>query len=179
MRIGDAAAAAGLTPRALRYYEQCGLISARRTPSGHREYGPGELRRVRAVRDLLETGLTIGDVRAFVHLLDTMPVGGSLPGQWRADGKGPCATAEAVIRRRLADLDERIRDLTELRDRLAERVGEPPAGQGNGRRGAATSTARQRRSAVRHPGRQAVMGATGAGRAQGSAGAGAQTGAGP
>lgn len=38
MRIGDAAAAAGMTPRALRYYEQQGLVTARRTPSGHRVY---------------------------------------------------------------------------------------------------------------------------------------------
>ncbi|MFJ9617472.1 MerR family DNA-binding transcriptional regulator [Streptomyces noursei] len=36
MRIGDAAVAAGLTPRALRSYEQQGLVTARRTPSGHR-----------------------------------------------------------------------------------------------------------------------------------------------
>ncbi|MFI8642199.1 helix-turn-helix domain-containing protein [Streptomyces chartreusis] len=44
MRIGDAAAAAGTTPRALRFYEEWGLLPpARRTATGQREYGPDEL----------------------------------------------------------------------------------------------------------------------------------------
>ena len=48
MRIGDAAAAAGTTPRALRFYEENGLLSPlRRTSSGQREYGPRELDRLR------------------------------------------------------------------------------------------------------------------------------------
>lgn len=69
MRIGDAAAAAGMTPRALRYYEQQGLVTARRTPSGHRVYDEEDIRRLRAVRELRDAGLTVGDVRAFAHLL--------------------------------------------------------------------------------------------------------------
>ncbi|WP_184576029.1 MerR family transcriptional regulator [Streptomyces zagrosensis] len=128
MRIGDAAAAAGLTPRALRYYEQQGLISAARTPSGYREYGPREVRRLRAVRELLDAGLTIGDVRSFAHLLDTASVGETLPEHPGVGGPALCAAAETVIRRRLAELDERIVRLSELRDRLAERVGEPLRG---------------------------------------------------
>ncbi|MEK8171174.1 MerR family transcriptional regulator [Streptomyces sp. M19] len=41
MRIGDAAAAVGMTTRALRYYEQRGLLTARRTASGQRDYTRG------------------------------------------------------------------------------------------------------------------------------------------
>lgn len=135
MRIGDAAAAAGLTPRALRYYEQQGLIAPRRTPSGHREYGEREVGRLRAVRELLEAGLTIADVGAFLTALDG-PSGGAGP-----DG---CALGK-VSARRLAELDARIERLTRLRARLAEgiedrfetaldpvlgRAGGEPAGRG-------------------------------------------------
>ncbi|MFJ9415924.1 MerR family transcriptional regulator [Streptomyces sp. NPDC101227] len=136
MRIGDAAAAAGLTPRTLRYYEQQGLVTARRTPSGHREYDAEDIRRLRAVRELREAGLTVGDVRAFAHLLATMPDGGVpelIPKDPRA---GRCAVAEVVARRRLADLDARIARLSQLRGRLAARLGEPGAGGRGAERGA-------------------------------------------
>lgn len=130
MRIGDAAAAAGMTPRALRYYEQQGLVTARRTPSGHRVYDAEDIRRLRAVRELREAGLTVGDVRAFAHLLRTMPPEGVpalIPKDPRAER---CGTAEAVARRRLADLDDRIERLSQLRARLAARLGEPVDGPG-------------------------------------------------
>ncbi|MER6306401.1 MerR family transcriptional regulator [Streptomyces sp. NPDC001657] len=130
MRIGDAAAAAGMTPRALRYYEQQGLVTARRTPAGHRVYDAEDIRRLRAVRELREAGLTVGDVRAFAHLLRTMPPEG-VPALIPKDpGAERCATAEAVARRRLADLDDRIERLSELRARLAARLGEPVDGPG-------------------------------------------------
>lgn len=103
MRIGEAAAAAGLTPRALRYYEQRGLIAARRTPSGHREYDEADVRWLRIVRELLAAGLTIADVQA----LETAPAASS------------CPVVEITVRR-LADLDQRIKQLTEVRERLTD-----------------------------------------------------------
>jgi MerR family copper efflux transcriptional regulator len=109
MRIGEAAAAAGLTPRALRYYEQRGLLAARRTPSGHREYDQQDVHRLRIVRELLVAGLTIADVQDLVALFD-MPV--------PTDTSTGCPVVDVTIRR-LADLDERIKRLTEVRERLA------------------------------------------------------------
>lgn len=128
MRIGDAAVAAGMTPRALRYYEQQGLVTARRTPSGHRVYDAEDIRRLRAVRALRDAGLTVGDVRAFAHLLHTMPADDIPDLIPRAPGSGSCPAMEAVARRRLADLDARIERLSQLRARLAARLGEPVAG---------------------------------------------------
>ncbi|MEV5599256.1 MerR family transcriptional regulator [Streptomyces sp. NPDC052496] len=146
MRIGDAAAAAGMTARALRYYEEQGLVTARRTPSGHRVYEPEDVRRLRTVRELLDAGLTVGDIRSFAPLLDTLPPDGipelffardgdrdaGRDGAQDGEGDGPagggpehCRTAAEVARRRLADLDARIERLTRLRGRLARRLGEP------------------------------------------------------
>ncbi|QHC25714.1 MerR family transcriptional regulator [Streptomyces sp. GS7] len=125
MRIGDAAAAAGLTPRAVRYYEQQGLVTARRTPSGHRVYDAEDVRRLRAVRELREAGLTVGDVRTFAHLLRTLPPDGVPALIATSSGSGRCAAAEAVARRRLAELDGHIARLSRLRARLAARLGEP------------------------------------------------------
>ncbi|MFI9721704.1 MerR family transcriptional regulator [Streptomyces sp. NPDC052396] len=115
MRIGEAAAQVGVSPRTLRYYEQEGLIEARRTPSGHRVYGPEEVRRIRTVCELLATGLTIGDIRAFGKVLGPDP-----------DCPLRSSATKAVVRRRMDDLDARIERLTALRERLARLVGEPP-----------------------------------------------------
>ncbi|MFB7333032.1 MerR family transcriptional regulator [Streptomyces adustus] len=63
MRIGDAAAA-GTTPRAPRFHEERGLLSAPpRTASGQRRYGPDDVARLRVIRELLGLGLTVEDLR--------------------------------------------------------------------------------------------------------------------
>ncbi|QKG19136.1 MerR family transcriptional regulator [Actinomadura verrucosospora] len=122
MRIGDAAAAAGTTPRALRFYEQRGLLSPPpRTASGQREYGPGEVNRVRIIRELLSLGLTVEDVRMCadrLHLID----GAALP----AYGGEGCARTSGVAIRRLDALNAEIERLVRLRDDLAARLGVPP-----------------------------------------------------
>jgi MerR family transcriptional regulator, copper efflux regulator len=120
MRIGDAAAAAGTTPRALRFYEANGLLpSPRRTRSGQRIYGAPEVARVRVIRELLSLGLTIADIRACADRLQLVE-GDCLP-PW--GGPGACSTPTGIAHRRIAVLDAEIARLTALRGRLAERVG--------------------------------------------------------
>ncbi|MFF7251467.1 MerR family transcriptional regulator [Embleya sp. NPDC008237] len=127
MRIGDAAAAAGTTPRALRFYEQRGLLPApARSASGQREYEPIDVARVRVVRDLLRLGLTVEDVRGFASRLDlladdTAPRCGDADAADAApDGlPGAESPASVAVARRLAALDAEIDRLTRLRDRLA------------------------------------------------------------
>jgi DNA-binding transcriptional MerR regulator len=115
MLIGDLAAAAATTTRALRHYEEQGLLSSVRTPNGYRTYPESAVLRVRNIRELLAIGFTITDVRSFLAFLDT-----ELPPRF-GDGSG-CATAMAVARRRLADLRDRIDTLTALHDQLTGRI---------------------------------------------------------
>ncbi|MFF6871713.1 MerR family transcriptional regulator [Streptomyces sp. NPDC090109] len=120
MRIGDAAAAAGTTPRALRLYEQRGLLPAPvRTPAGQREYGPDDVARVRVVRELLALGLTIEDVRACVDRLSLLDVEAI---RSRRVPEGVCARTSPVVNRRIEALDEEIARLTRMRDELASRA---------------------------------------------------------
>ncbi|MFH8872112.1 MerR family transcriptional regulator [Streptomyces griseus] len=116
MRIGDAAAAVGLTPRALRYYEERGLFTARRSRVGHREYGAEDLDRLRAMRELLDAGLTIRDVESLVPVLDGRP---PEVGPATGDGGAGGCPVENVTLRRLDGLDQAIERLTALRGRLA------------------------------------------------------------
>ncbi|MFI1941942.1 MerR family transcriptional regulator [Streptomyces purpureus] len=108
MLIGELARATGTTARALRHYEQAGLITSARADNGYRVYDAGAVVRVRNIRYLLEAGLTLEDVTAFRVCLDgDMTVA------------PPSAVGLAIARRRLAVLDARIAAQTEARDRLA------------------------------------------------------------
>ncbi|MEU6507285.1 MerR family transcriptional regulator [Streptomyces sp. NPDC046942] len=108
MRIGELAAATGASPRALRHYEQAGLIASERAANGYRAYDAGTAVRVRNIRRLLAAGLTLDDVQVFLPCLD---------------GDVTAAPASArgirVARDRLAVLDARIAAQTAIRDRLA------------------------------------------------------------
>jgi DNA-binding transcriptional MerR regulator len=58
MRIGELARRTGVSERSLRYYEQQGLLTAERTPGGHREYCERTVDRVVRIQQLLAAGLS-------------------------------------------------------------------------------------------------------------------------
>ncbi|MEU1402089.1 MerR family transcriptional regulator [Streptomyces sp. NPDC005728] len=113
MRIGELAEATGATPRALRHYEQEGLIISERAANGYREYDTGALVRVRNIRHLLDAGLTLDDVRVFLPCLDGDVTAGPVP-----------AKAVRVALDRLAVIDARIAAQVAVRDRLAAALSE-------------------------------------------------------
>ncbi|KUJ65781.1 MerR family transcriptional regulator [Streptomyces albus subsp. albus] len=107
VRIGELATATGTTARALRHYEQAGLISSERASNGYRVYNERAVVRVRNIRYLLAAGLTLDDVRVFLPCLD---------GDVAA--APPSAKGLQVALERLAVLNERIAAQTQARDRL-------------------------------------------------------------
>lgn len=63
LTIHEAAQTTGWSPRMLRYIERIGLIEPQRTEAGYRMFGPGELQRLRTLRELLaEHDLGLADV---------------------------------------------------------------------------------------------------------------------
>jgi DNA-binding transcriptional MerR regulator len=54
LTIHQAAETTGWSPRMLRYLETVGLIEPPRNGAGYRIYGPGELQRLRTLRELLD-----------------------------------------------------------------------------------------------------------------------------
>jgi DNA-binding transcriptional MerR regulator len=112
MRIGELARAAGTTPRAIRYYEQQGLLSADRTSNGYRAYSPTAVPRVRNIRKLLALGFSTEEAHSFLPCLDRDLV-------LEPDGGVFCAASADVITHKIAVLDGEISALTEMRDRLA------------------------------------------------------------
>lgn len=118
MRIGELAEATGTTARALRHYEQAGLVCCERAPNGYRVYDEVAVVRVRNIRYLLAAGLTLDDVRVFLPCLD-----GDMASAPPSDG------GLRVALRRLAVIDERIAAQTEVRDRLQAALREHTGGR--------------------------------------------------
>jgi MerR family copper efflux transcriptional regulator len=97
MRIGELAEQAGISTKAIRYYEQIGILTPpARTSSGYRSYDQTALGRLGFVRAAQAVGLTLGEIRQIIAFRD--------------DGQAPCAHVTDVLQRHAADLDARIRD---------------------------------------------------------------------
>ncbi|MCK2243829.1 MULTISPECIES: MerR family transcriptional regulator [unclassified Crossiella] len=107
MRIGELAGQAGASTRALRYYEEQGLLPARRAANGHRDYDAQDLRLVQEIRSLLDIGFSLEETRPFVECLRAGHEAGDV-----------CPASVAVYRIKLAELDDRMARLALIRERL-------------------------------------------------------------
>ncbi|MFD3717042.1 MerR family transcriptional regulator [Streptomyces sp. NPDC058674] len=65
VKIGDAAAFAGITPRAIRHYHEIGLLpEPERGGDGRRRYGYDDMIRLLWIRKMADAGISLGDMRA-------------------------------------------------------------------------------------------------------------------
>lgn len=64
LKSGEAAKRAGVSRQVVHEYTLLGLIRpAGRTPGGHRLYEATVVRRIQLIRDLVESGYTLRDIR--------------------------------------------------------------------------------------------------------------------
>jgi MerR family redox-sensitive transcriptional activator SoxR len=110
LTIGEVAERSGVSPSALRFYEREGLIAAARTGGNQRRYPREVLRRVAFVKVAQTVGLDLDHIR---DTLDALP-----------EGRTPTKADWARISRQWRPLlDQRIAELTRLRDELTECIG--------------------------------------------------------
>ncbi|WP_327682440.1 MerR family transcriptional regulator [Kitasatospora sp. NBC_00458] len=111
MRIGELARLTGVSTRALRYYEEQGLLTPERRPSGYREYGERDVRTVHGIRTLLAAGLNSAVIGEILHGLPA-------PGERRP---GPtCPELAAGLARERARITGMIGELESARGLLDE-----------------------------------------------------------
>ena len=71
LRIGELAERSGVSVRALRYYEEQGLLDADRTPAGQRVYPESAVDKVRFFQQLYAAGLTSRNIAELLPCIDT------------------------------------------------------------------------------------------------------------
>jgi DNA-binding transcriptional MerR regulator len=75
-RIGELARRAGVTVRAVRYYEELGILSPPLRPQArHRRYNESDLVHLRRVQQLKGYGLTLSEIREIFELAREDPSG--------------------------------------------------------------------------------------------------------
>jgi DNA-binding transcriptional MerR regulator len=81
MRIGELARRTGTSTRALRYYEEQGLLAPARLASGYRDYDERSAATVRRIRILLSAGLGTAVIAEILPCVvdDTVVLAGKCP----------------------------------------------------------------------------------------------------
>jgi len=107
---GQLSERSGVAVSALHFYEREGLITSRRTSGNQRRYARETLRRVAFIRISQRVGIPLSDIRS---ALDKLP-----------EGRTPTRRDwEALSTTWRVDLDDRITQLTRLRDNLTGCIG--------------------------------------------------------
>ena len=115
MRIGELAAATGLSTDTIRYYEKAGLLPpTARTPGGYRAYGPEAVDRLHFIQGAQRLGLRLEDIGNLLAIRDT--------------GTCPCEPAADFLTQRLAEVDTQIQRLEALRTEMVTMLEGLPAG---------------------------------------------------
>ncbi len=109
MNIGEAAKAAGVSAKMIRNYERIGLLPpAERSDSGYRLYGLRDVSVLRFIRQSRRLGFSMEQIAELI-------------GMWGDDARSS-REVKAVAQRHLDELEEKLREITEMKNALQHMV---------------------------------------------------------
>ena len=107
LQIGDVAKRAGVSIDTLRYYEKVRLLpQPARSAGGFRLFAPEQIERVRFIKQAQELGFSLEEIRG---LLAT-------------GGAEECRSVRDLLKRKLSELDERLKAMKGFRRLLARQL---------------------------------------------------------
>lgn len=106
MLIGELAARAGVTQKAVRYYERRGLLKPQRTRARYRDFDERALAVVQTIRRGQNLGMQLDELREVVELIN--------------HGSAPCQTVRSLLAEKRADVARRIKELRDFDKMLAK-----------------------------------------------------------
>lgn len=118
LTVGQLAGRTRVSPDTIRYYERVGLLPPpERTTSGYRSYDESYAERIRFVQGAQSLGLRLREIRELLEVIDR--------------GLCPCGHTEALLRKRLSEIEReqaQLRDLKKQLESLADQLpeNEPP-----------------------------------------------------
>jgi MerR family transcriptional regulator, copper efflux regulator len=107
MKIGQLAERTGVSTKAIRYYEDIGILPApERAANGYRRYSPVAADRIAFIRDAQTAGLTLVEIQMILELRD--------------GGEATCGHVIGSLEAHLEELDRQMDDLRRTRRRLTD-----------------------------------------------------------
>jgi MerR family transcriptional regulator, copper efflux regulator len=111
LKIGEVSRLSGIGIEALRFYEKSGLLDRPgRTYSGYRLYDESVLTRLDFIKKAQILGFTLDEIKQLIA--------------HKQAGENPCAEVRAVVKKRLVELDEKIRQMNAYRAELSAALAE-------------------------------------------------------
>ena len=105
MQIGQLAGQTDTKVTTIRFYEEIGLLAVpARTAAGRRTYGTSDVERLRFIRNSRRLGFSLDEIRSLLRLAE--------------HPDRDCSEAAHIAATHLAAVEERIAQLTGLRDEL-------------------------------------------------------------
>jgi MerR family copper efflux transcriptional regulator len=118
LSVGELARMTGISVRALRHYDEQGLLTSMRAANGYRVFPAAAVTQVRQIQRLIGTGFSLADIRGFPDCMRLI------------EGAAMCSETSPAQRERLADIERRIADLEQRRARLLDMLAQAnPQGQ--------------------------------------------------
>lgn len=103
--IGKVAERAGVNPKTIRYYEAIGLLpKAQRGENRYRLYSKEVIELLQFIKKAQGLGFTLSEVKEIIAI--------------RQQGQEPCIHVRFLVERKIADLDQRLKDLVAFRRKL-------------------------------------------------------------
>ena len=104
-KIGELARRAGVTAKAIRFYERKGLLpTATRAANRYRLYGEDTTEVLRFIKQATGLGLTLAEIKDILVI--------------RQGGRPPCRHVHQLLRDKAVELDRKLRDLVDIRERI-------------------------------------------------------------
>ena len=107
LKIGELADRTGVTAKAIRFYERRRILPpAKRAANGYRLYGDDAVEVLRFVKQAAGLGLTLAEIKDIIAI--------------RQGGQAPCVHVHRLLRDKAVDLDRKLKDLLEVRQRIRQ-----------------------------------------------------------
>lgn len=105
LKIGEVAKLSGIGIEALRFYERSGLLGRPgRTQSGYRVYDTAVLQRLDFIKRAQVLGFSLDEIKRIIAD--------------KQAGRSPCREVREIVRHRLEELDERMKEMRRYRREL-------------------------------------------------------------
>ena len=107
LKIGELARRAGVTAKAIRLYERKAILpAATRAANGYRLYGDEAVDMLRFVKQAAGLGLTLAEIKDIIVI--------------RQGGRPPCTHVHQLLRDKATELDRKLKDLVDVRQRIGQ-----------------------------------------------------------